>query len=103
MEELVEKLRKYLEEMKPWEKKPLVEVGRVIVELVKLPERRTKRGVEKEKLAIHLRLKDSFRGVFIEDYDELDDILRALEAENVRQVARALSRIKVKEVIEYEI
>jgi len=100
-EDLVSKLETLLRSMKDWERKPLVEVGSAIIELVKLPKRQTKRGTEPERLALHLRLKDSFKGVFIESYSELDDIVRALSTKTVQEVAKALDELSRKKVIEY--
>jgi len=100
-EDLVSKLETLLKSMKDWERKPLVEVGSAIIELVKLPKRQTKRGTEPERLALHLRLKDSFKGVFIESYSELDDIIRALNTKTVQDVAKALDELSKKKVIEY--
>lgn len=100
---LREKLEQLLNTMKDWERKPVVEVGSAIVELVKLPPRRTKRGTEPERLALHLRLKDSFRGIFIESFDELDDVLRALNSRSVQEIAKILEEIGRKKVIEYEL
>jgi len=99
--DLVKKLEELLTSMKDWERRPLVEVGRAIVELIKLPRRQTKKGTEPERLAIHLRLKDSFKGVFIEGYSELDDIVRALSTQRVREIAKALDELSKKRVIEY--
>ncbi len=100
-EELVKKLEDLLNTMKDWERRPLVEVGHAVVELVKLPKRQTKRGTEPERLALHLRLRDSFKGVFIESFAELDDILRALNTKRVQDIARALDELSKKRVIEY--
>lgn len=38
-EALLSKVEKIMESMKEWERKPLVQVGNAIVELVKLPKR----------------------------------------------------------------
>ncbi|HDI02242.1 MAG TPA: hypothetical protein ENF93_01200 [Ignisphaera sp.] len=98
---LLEKLENLLKTMRDWERRPLVEVGRAVVEIVKLPKRQTKKGTEPERLALHLRLKDSFKGVFIETYDELDDILRALNSKSVHEIAKTLDELSRKRVIEY--
>ncbi len=100
-EDLVKKLEELLTAMKDWERRPLVEVGNAIVELIKLPKRQTKKGTEPERLALHLRLKDSFKGVFIEGYSELDDIVRALSTQRVKEIAKALDELSKKRVIEY--
>ncbi len=98
---LVKKLEELLNSMKDWERRPIVEVGNAVVELVKLPKRQTKKGTEPERLALHLRLKDSFKGVFIESYNELDDIIRALTTKSVQDVAKALDELSRRRVIEY--
>ncbi len=100
-ENLVEKLENLLKSMKDWERRPIVEVGKAVVELVKLPQRQTKKGTEPERLALHLRLKDSFKGVFIEGYSELDDILRALNTKVVHDIAKALDELSKRKIIEY--
>lgn len=99
-EEVLAKLEELLNSMGDWEKKPLVKVGRVIIELVKLPRRELKRGVEPEKLALHIRLEDSFKGLFIENAEEFDDLSKAISAKLVGEVARKLNLIN-KKVIEY--
>ena len=101
-ESLVEKLQNLLNTMRDWDRRTVVEVGNVVVELVKLPKRTTKRGAEPERLALHLRLKDSFRGVFIENYAELEDIIRALNTKTVHEIAKALDELS-KRVVEYSL
>ena len=98
---LVDKLENLLKSMKDWERRPIIEVGKAVVEIVKLPKRQTKKGTEPERLALHLRLKDSFKGIFVESYDELDDILRALSSKTVHDIAKALDELSKKRVIEY--
>jgi len=98
---LVDKLENLLKSMKDWERRPIIEVGKAVVEIVKLPKRQTKKGTEPERLALHLRLKDSFKGIFVESYDELDDILRALNSETVHDIAKALDELSNRRVIEY--
>ena len=98
---LVDKLENLLKSMKDWERRPIIEVGKAVVEIVKLPKRQTKKGTEPERLALHLRLKDSFKGIFVESYDELDDILRALNSKTVHDIAKALDELSKKRVIEY--
>ncbi|HIP57143.1 MAG TPA: hypothetical protein EYH02_03625 [Ignisphaera aggregans] len=98
---LVDKLENLLKSMKDWERRPIIEVGKAVVEIVKLPKRQTKKGTEPERLALHLRLKDSFKGIFVESYDELDDILRALNSKTVHDIAKALDELSKRRVIEY--
>ncbi len=100
-QDLISKLENLRKNMKDWERRPIVEVGKAVIELVKLPRRETKKGTEPERLALHLRLKDSFKGVFIEGYDELDDIIRALNSKSVHEIAKALEELNKKRVIEY--
>ena len=98
---LVDKLENLLKSMKDWDRRPIIEVGKAVVEIVKLPKRQTKKGTEPERLALHLRLKDSFKGIFVESYDELDDILRALNSKTVHDIAKALDELSKKRIIEY--
>ena len=98
---LIDKLENLLKSMRDWERRPIIEVGKAVIEIVKLPKRQTKKGTEPERLALHLRLKDSFKGIFVESYDELDDILRALNSKTVHDIAKALDELSKKRVIEY--
>jgi len=41
-EELIAKLESYFQEMKDWERKPVLKSGKIVVELVKLPEKKSK-------------------------------------------------------------
>jgi hypothetical protein len=97
------RLSELLQSMRDWERRPLVKVGRVVVELVKLPRRESRRGVVPERLALHIRLEDSFKGVFVEESSELEDLLAALQARVVREVARSLDDVNRRRVIEYGI
>ncbi len=102
--DLVSKLEELMSTMKDWERKPIVQVGRAIIELVKLPKRETAKRFEPERLALHIRLSDSFKGVFIVEYDELRDIAEALSSKTVDEVAKAIDAINRKrKVIEYEL
>jgi len=103
--ELVSKLEENLKSMREWERKPIVEVGSIVVELVKLPARQSRKSVEPEKLAIHIRARDSFRGIFIERFEELEDLIRAISTKTVQDVARALDELAKsrKPVIEHGI
>ncbi len=85
--------------------KTIVEIGSIVIELVKFPARQRKRYVEPEKLALHVRLKDSFRGIFIERFEELDDLMRALATKTVQDIARTLGELAKsrKPVIEHGI
>ena len=104
---LYDKLVELLDTMSPWEKKPLVKAGRIIVELVKLPERKTRSGVEPERLVIHIRREDAFRGIFIKDPEELDDLKTAITVERIKDIVETIAEIsrsmKKKEIQEYEL
>ncbi len=101
---LKDKLEKMLNEMKDWERKPLIQVGRVIVELVKLPKRETTKKVEPERLSIHVRFEDSFKGLFITDAEEFRDLLDALSNTKVKEVVEAVTEVNRKrKVIEFSL
>lgn len=103
-EELEKKLEELMNTMKDWERRPIVKVGRAIVELVKLPRRESSKKVEPERLAIHVRLEDSFRGIFIVESSDLQDIIEALRNKTVNDVARAIDSInRRRRVVEYGI
>jgi len=101
--EITGKLSELLASMKDWERRPIVKVGRVVVELIKLPRRESRRGVVPEKLALHVRLEDSFKGVFIEESGELEDVIAALQTKAVKDIARALDDINRRRVVEYSL
>ncbi|MCE4612812.1 MAG: hypothetical protein F7C07_03135 [Desulfurococcales archaeon] len=101
---LEERLRELLASMKDWERKPIISIGSIIVELVKLPKRELKRGLEPEKLAIHVRMKDAFKGVIVENEKELEDLAMAVQNRKVREVARALEAVnEERKVVEYSL
>jgi len=103
-ETLIERLEKLLESMKDWERKPVIQVGKAVVEIVKLPRRETSKRVEPERLALHLRLEDSFKGIFIIDYEEFKDLQDALRNEKVKEVIEAISEVnRKKKVIEFKL
>ncbi|RLE50226.1 MAG: hypothetical protein DRJ31_02055 [Candidatus Methanomethylicota archaeon] len=101
-ESMVEKLSSLMAEMKDWERRPIVKVGSVIVELVKMPKRESKKGVRGERLSLHVRAEDSFRGVFLDDYTMYQDLVNALSYDKVREAAQALNEVN-RRVIEYKI
>lgn len=102
-EDLVSKLEELMGGMKSWERRPIVQVGKAIIELVKLPKRETAKRSEPERLALHIRLSDSFRGIFITEYEELKDIIEALNSKSVDEVAKAIDTINRKRrIIEYK-
>ncbi len=101
---LREKLEELLSSMKDWERKPIIQVGKAVIELVKLPKRETTRRVEPERLAVHVRFEDSFKGIFIVDYEEFRDLLEALGNEKVKELVEAVSDVnKKKKVIEFKL
>ena len=102
--DLTSRLEELMSNMKDWERKPLVQAGKAIIELVKLPKRETAKRFEPERLALHVRLSDSFKGVFIVEYEELRDIIEALKSKTVDEVAKAIDQInKRRKIIEYEL
>jgi len=103
-EKLTEKLEKLLTSMKDWERKPVIQVGRAVVEIVKLPKRETSKRMEPERLALHVRFEDSFKGVFVIEYEEFKDLIDALTNEKVKEIVEALSEVNRKrKVIEFKL
>ncbi|OYT40285.1 MAG: hypothetical protein B6U89_02740 [Desulfurococcales archaeon ex4484_58] len=103
-EDLVEKMRELLNTMRDWERKPVVKSGKIIVELVKLPERRGKTRSRPQHLALMIRREDAFRGLLIVSPEELDDLRRALNVEKLDDIIKALWSIyKERSVEEYEL
>ena len=76
--DLKSKLEKYLKEMNPWESKPIIHTPYIHIELIKLPERRTKRGARPERLALHIKTADAFKGMIIESSVELESLIEDL-------------------------
>jgi len=103
-EKLAEKLEKLLSSMKDWERKPVIQVGRAVVEIVKLPKRETSKRMEPERLALHVRFEDSFKGIFVIEYEEFKDLIDALTNEKVKEVVEAISEVNRKrKVIEFKL
>ncbi len=101
---LVEKLEELLSQLKPWEKKPVLKAGRIVIEIVKLPERKTKSRLEPERLVLHIRREDAFRGLFIKEAEELEDLNIAINTDKVKELIKAIEEIsKKKKVQEYEL
>jgi len=96
----LDRLEELAREMKDWERKPIAETESVAVELVKLPARAGKRSTRPEKVALHVRLKSSFRGVFITSSRELEDMLAVLASDSAGAVAAALDKIN-RRVVEH--
>ncbi len=95
-EDVVSKIEKLFNEMKDWEKRPLAKSGRIIVELIKLPEKRTKTSVKPASLAIMIRREDAFRGLLVSSDEELDDLLTIISSERIREVAKAIRMVNKK-------
>ncbi len=103
-EKLSEKLEKLLSSMKDWERKPVIQVGRAVVEIVKLPKRETSKRMEPERLALHVRFEDSFKGIFVIEYEEFKDLIDALTNEKVKEIVEAISEVNRKrKVIEFKL
>jgi len=103
-ESLEERVEKLLESMKEWERRPVVQVGKAIVELVKLPKREMSRRVEPEKLALHTRLTDSFRGIFVVEEAELRDLLEVLNSRAAQDLAKAVDVVnRRRKIVEYKL
>jgi len=92
-ESLEEKLLNLLSSMREWEKKPVLKSGRIVVELVKLPERRSKSSYKPEHLALMIRRDDAFRGLILVSPEELEDLRRAVTNEKLDELTRALWKI----------
>jgi len=103
-ESLEERVEKLLESMKEWKRRPVVQVGKAIVELIKLPKRETSRRVEPEKLTLHIRLTDSFRGIFVVEEAELRDLLEVLNSRTVQDLVKAVDVVNRKgKIVEYKL
>ena len=103
-EEIVEKLREMLNNMRDWEKKPLLKSGKIVIEIVKLPERRSRSTVKPEHLALMIRREDAFRGLIIVSPDELDDLRKAISSQKLDEIIAGLWKIyKEKSIQEFEL
>ena len=100
---LEEKLQELLSSLRDWERRSIAKVGSIVVELVKLPKRESRKMVEPERLVLHIRLENSFRGVFIRDARELEDLAKAVDTKIVKEIARVLDKMNREKVIEYEL
>ncbi len=100
----VEKLRELEENMKPWEKRPLLKAGSIIVEIVKLPEKKTRSSIRPSRLAVLVRKEDAFRGIMLESLEELEDLKLALSNEKVAEIVKAIEALaKEKKVVDFEL
>lgn len=101
---LASRLSELLASMKDWERRPLLKVGSILVEIVKLPRRESKRRFEPERLAVQIRREDSFRGLMVTGLAELEDLLEAVKSRRLYEVLEALDEIaREKRVVEYGI
>ncbi len=102
--DLVSKLNELLSSMKDWERRPVLKAGKIVVELVKLPERASKSNPKPEHLALMIRREDAFRGLIIVSPEELDDLRTAVNNEKLGELVEALWRIyKEKSIRLFEI
>ncbi len=99
-EELVKKLEELMNTMKDWERKPVLKSGHIVVELVKLPERKTKTTARPAHLAIMIRREDAFRGIIIEEPDELEDLIVAVTTPKLKELVKAVYKILKKHRIQ---
>ncbi|MCD6301471.1 MAG: hypothetical protein J7L82_05305 [Staphylothermus sp.] len=103
-EELITKLESYFQEMKDWERKPILKSGKIVIELVKLPEKKSKSTYKPPRLAIMIRKEDAFRGMLIESPDEIEDLIVALSLDKVKELANAVKQVnKKRSIAEFEI
>jgi len=103
-EELVEKLKSMLSSMKNWERKLVLKSGKIVVEIVKLPERKGKTVSRPEHLALMIRREDAFRGLIIVSPEELEDLRRALSAQKLDELINGLWKLyREKTVQEFEL
>lgn len=103
-DELITKLERLFSEMKDWEKRPIVKSGRIIIELVKLPEKQSRSSIKPASLALMIRREDAFRGLIIESAEEIGDLMTAISIEKVRELAKAIREFnRRKAVKEFEI
>jgi len=103
-EDLVEKLNKLMNEMKDWERKPLIKSGKIVAEIVKLPERKGKYRTRPQHLALVIKREDAFRGLIIVSPEELDDLRKVVSSEKLSDIVNALWRIyKEKNIREFEL
>jgi hypothetical protein len=101
---LEEKLKKLMESMQDWERKKIVETPNITVELVKLPKRETKKRTIPERLVLHVKRSNSFRGIIIDNMEVLEDLIKVLSNPKIRTIATALDTINGStETIELEL
>jgi hypothetical protein len=63
-----------------------------------------RKGVEPEKLSLHVRMADSFRGVLVASRDDLRDLVDALSNKVVAEVIKAIEEVnKKKRRIEFKL
>lgn len=96
-------IRNLMDTMKDWERKPIIQVGNVIVEVDKLPKKEGRKRVEPEKLSLHVRMADSFRGVLVANRDDLRDLVDALSSKVVAEVVEAIEEVNKRRRIEFKL
>ena len=77
---------KYLEafkKMENWDTVPLYENDVLVIEVVKVPARKSKKSVYPPRLAIKIRRADAFEGIFIRDVYELRAFLELVKRVDV--------------------
>ncbi|MCC6017191.1 MAG: hypothetical protein LM582_09140 [Desulfurococcaceae archaeon] len=63
-----------------------------------------KKCSELERLSIYLRLRDSFRDMFIESFEKLDDVIKVLLNKKIVDIVKAIDELdKKKSIVEYEL
>ncbi|GEM_PF-742520 len=103
-EDLLSRVEDLMEAMKDWERRPVVQVGNVIVEIIKLPKKEGRKRVEPEKLSLHVRMADSFKGVLVASRDDLRDLVDALSSKAVAEVIEAIEEVnKKKRRVEFKL
>lgn len=95
-ESVLNKIENLMDAMKDWERKPIIQVGNVIVDVVKLPKKEGQKRVEPEKLSLHVRMADLFRVVLVASRDDLRDLVDALSNKVVAEVIKAIEKVNKK-------
>ena len=90
---LVEKIEAWMEKAGEWESIPVVEGRNVAVYIVKLPERERKYAKKNAKVALHIKKRDAFKGIFVTDAETLEELIQVLQNGKVKEVAKAVDEI----------
>lgn len=101
--DLKTKLQELYKSMSDWERKPVLQVGNIVVELIKTPPKQSKRTSMPGRLVLSIRRADSFRGIIIRGYSDIEDIATALNNDKIKEIQRALDELYLKksQVIEF--